>query len=631
MIWIKGMGEKMLEELFSHAQIGPVAIKNRIIMPPMVTFLANECGGVTEKMIDYYSERARGGVGLIIVESAYIREEDRDLGRLGIENPQLQVGLSELAESIQEQGAKVFLQLNHRGGALSIRRGKGPDDLNREEIETIIEAFATAGLRARNAGFDGIEIHGASGYLITQFLSPLTNHRNDEYGGNLQGRMKFLEEIFHRVRRNVGNNYPVTLRLTGNEYTKGGLEIADIQLIAQRIEKIGASGLHISAGSRNAGYWHVPPMAIKRGCHVSLAAEVKKVVRIPVITVGRINDPFLANQVLAEGNADFVAMGRALIADPYFPRKAQEGRFEDIRKCLACNFCHKRVIQLNRRIRCAVNAEAGREQDSRLTPTAQARKVLIIGGGPAGMEAARVLAIRGHKVVLYEKEKSLGGHVNLALIPPHKEELRNIIDFLSIQVAKLGIEVHLGTEAVKETPAKEAADVIILATGASPFFPKIPGLDQGRLFSVEEALQSKAELGDKVLILGGGMVGCEVAEHLARKGKQVTIVEKLLEVASGVERNTRFFLLERLNALSVGAITDAEIVQVANEKAIVLQNGKEFEIEIDGVVAAIGAGSDQTCKDFESCGPPFYKIGDCREVRDIGMAIQEGFRVAREI
>ena len=470
----------MLEELFSPFKIGPVEMRNRIVMPSMITFLASEVGAVTQRMIDYYAERARGGVGLINIESVYVLEEDRDFGRLGIENPRLQVGLSELAESIQEQGARSFLQLNHRGSALSIHKGKGPDELTLEEMEGIIEAFSLAALRAQKAGFDGVEIHGANIYLIAQFLSPLTNHRRDEYGGGLEGRMKFLKDVFQRVRQKVGDEYPVSLRMAGHEYTDGGLQLTDTQFIARRMEEAGASALHVSAGSPVVPYWHVPPMAIARGCHVKLAAEIRKVVKIPVIAVGRINDPVLANEVVAEGKADLVAMGRALIADPYLPLKAKEGRLEDIRKCVACNYCRKRIGQLNRTLRCAVNAEAGRERDSRIVPSSRNRRVMVIGGGPAGMEAARVLALRGHRVVLYEKGAKLGGQVNLAVIPPHKEELGNILDYLPSQLKKLNVEVHLGREATAETVTKERPDAIIVATGALSLFPEIPGLERGK-------------------------------------------------------------------------------------------------------------------------------------------------------
>ena len=350
-----------------------------------------------------------------------------------------------------------------------------------------------------------------------------------------------------------------------------------------------------------------------------------------MIAVGRINDPVLADEIVAEGKADLVAMGRALIADPYLPLKAKEGRFGDIRKCVACNYCRKRVVQLNRTLRCAVNAAAGRERDSRMLPSSRSRKVMVIGGGPAGMEAARVLALRGHQVVLYEKGAKLGGQVNLAVIPPHKEELRNILDYLPSQMRELNIEVHLGREATMEAVTKERPDAIIVATGALPLFPEIPGLKRERLFTPEEALEGERPMGEKIIVIGGGMVGCEVAEYLAGKGKQVTIIEKLPEVASGMEGHTRRLLLERLKSLSVQMMTEADVLSLQGINAIVRKSGKTMEAETEGIVVAMGAKADRTCMEFQSCGLPFYTIGDCVEVRDIAAAIQEGFRVGMEL
>ena len=463
----------------------------------MVTFLANENGAVTQRMIDYYSERARGGVGLIIVESAYVKEQDRDMGRIGIENPQLQVGLNELAESIREQGARAFLQLNHRGSVLSIKKGKGPDELSREEIENLIEAFASAAAAAKKAGFDGVEIHGANVYLISQFLSPLTNHRRDSFGQTQEGRMEFPLSILRRVRQTVGKDYPVIFRMVAHQYTEGGLNLDDTRVIARKMEEAGASCLHVIAGGTpSTRFLHCPPMAVPRGCHVSLAQEIKKAVRLPVIAVGRIHDPLFANQILTEGKADLVAMGRSLIADPDLPRKAQEGKLGEMRKCLACNHCRMR-IELNQTIRCAVNARAGRERDTRISPTSAPKKVMVVGGGPAGMEAARVLGLQGHRVTLYEKEDRLGGQMKVGVLPPHKEELRNLFDFLVGQMSRIGIDLRMSHAVTEKTIEEGNWEAIILAVGANPLIPEIPGLEPGRVLTAAEALGGVRPRGGK--------------------------------------------------------------------------------------------------------------------------------------
>jgi 2,4-dienoyl-CoA reductase-like NADH-dependent reductase (Old Yellow Enzyme family)/thioredoxin reductase len=622
----------MIEELFQPFNIGPVTLRNRMVMPPMLTFLANENGAVTQRLIDYYTERAKGGVGLIIVESTYVREEDRDFGRLGIENPQLQVGLSELAESIQEQGAKVFLQLNHRGSVLSIKKGKGPDELSFEEIEQITEAFSIAALRALKAGFDGVEIHGANVYLITQFLSPLTNHRHDQYGQTLEGRMKLVLDILSRVRDKVGKEYPVTLRMVGHQYAEGGLTLEDTRIIARRAEEAGASALHVIAGSPASPYWHTPPMAIPRGCHVALAAEIKKVVRVPVIAVGRIHDPVLANQILKEGKADLVAMGRALIADPYLPLKAKEGRMEEIRKCLSCNFCRKRISQLNRTVRCAINPEVGREREARISPSPRPKKVLIVGGGPAGMEAARVLALRGHQVSLYERNQELGGQVNLAVLPPHKEELRNILDYLIPQMDKLNVAVHPQSEVTKNIIEKENPDVILLAAGANPVIPEIFAQNREQIFTPEEVLRKTRPVGERVLVAGGGMVGCEIAEYLANGKKKVTIVEKLPGIALEVEKLTQILLLQRLSQLGVRVKTECEIVSMRGCQVTLSHQGEEIEEEVESIVLALGGSPNNSLETLlRSCGRPFYAIGDCWEARDIASAIHDGWRTALQV
>lgn len=623
----------MFSQLFQRCRLGTLELKNRIVMPAMITLLANENGGVTERMIDYYEERAKGGVGLIIVESAYVREKDRDRGRLGIEDPQLQIGLSELSEVIQENGTRAFLQLNHRGAALSIRKGKGPDELSVEEIESLIEAFAKAAKRAQEAGFDGVEIHGANIYLINQFLSPLTNHRDDSYGKTFEGRLKFPLTLVKRIREEVGNNFPLCFRMVGHQYSENGLDLEDSQKIAEYIEMAGVNVLHIIAGGPEAPFWHCPPMAIERGCHVRLSEAIKQRVKIPVITVGRINDPDLAESILLEGKADLVAMGRALIADPYFPLKAKSGKMEEIRKCIACNYCRKRVVQLNRTIRCAINAEAGKEKENRIRPSEAKKKVMIVGGDPAGMEAARILSLRGHQVSLFEKESDLGGQVNLATIPPHKEEIHNIIDFLVGELEKMAIPVSTQKEVTLETIMKEDPDLIVLAVGSLPVIPKISGINSEIIFTSSKALRDHCALGDRILIIGGGMVGCEVAEFLATKRKKVTIVEVLSEVANGIESYTRRLLLERLNKLQVDIITDGSVERVEGKAVFIdKKNGEKIIVEVDGIVSAQGSKENHLLDHIVMpSGKPLFQVGENIIVGDIAAAIREGFRIGKQI
>lgn len=472
-------------KLLEPIRIGSLQLKNRMVMAPMATHYADESGAVTDRLKNYYAERARGGVGLIIIESGYIHPLGRGgLKRLGLHHDRLIPGLKELVDLVHTEGARICSQLHHAGRQINVKATKGmypvsassipagmegivPRTLKIGEIEELIEAFGQAARRSLQAGFDAILLHGAHGYLIHQFLSPLSNTRDDRYGGNFNRRLRFLKEIVHRCREATGKEFPLMVRISASEFIPGGITLRDGQKIAQQLEKWGVDAIHVSGGTHDTQEMELQPMAIPRGCLVPLAEGIKKAVRIPVATVGRIVDPQMAEEILQAGKADFITLGRALLADPEFPKKTQEGRWEDIRPCIGClQGCRDHLYQ-GQPITCLVNPQAGVEKEYEMKPAANRRKVFIIGGGPGGMEAAWVAALRGHDVTLAEKNDNLGGQFHLASLPPGKEEIRFFLEYLIRQLHKLGVKVILNRELKPADLARVEADAFISLAGES--------------------------------------------------------------------------------------------------------------------------------------------------------------------
>ncbi|MEM3726324.1 MAG: NADH:flavin oxidoreductase, partial [Candidatus Bathyarchaeia archaeon] len=398
-----------MRKLFEPFQIGTMKLKNRIVMPPMGTNFSNEDGTVTQRLTNYHVERAKGGVGLIIVEGAYVEPRGKgSIKQLGVDHDNKIPGLRDLVTAVKANGAKVALQLFHGGrqshssiiGTQPVSAsevpcrltGETPRALTTSEIEELVEVFAEAARRVKEAGFDAVEIHGAHGYLINQFLSPLTNKRTDKYGGDVKKRARFLLEILERIREKVGESYPVLCRINGDDYIEGGIKLEEAKIIAKMLEDGGVDALHISGGIYDSP---IPvttaPMALPHGVMVHLAAGIKKVVNVPVIAVGRLDDPKLAEEILQQGKADLVSMGRALLADPYLPKKIADGALDEINPCIACDECIGRLF-FNEDIACTVNAALGREEEYRIEKAKVRKRVLVVGGGPAGMEAARVSA-----------------------------------------------------------------------------------------------------------------------------------------------------------------------------------------------------------------------------------------------
>ncbi|MBN1802467.1 MAG: FAD-dependent oxidoreductase [Candidatus Lokiarchaeota archaeon] len=635
---------KDVEYLFKPIKIGNVEITNRIMMAPMGTRLARD-GKVSDKMLDYYAERAIGGVGLLIVEMA-IPDFPRGctIGglMLGADNDKFLPGLKRLADTIKREGPVAMIELSHGGRychskytnlqpiAPSVITSKQallsemPRELTTEEVEDLIETFGDSARRCAQAGFQGVELMGTTGYLINQFASPLTNQRTDRFGGKTPaGRATFIVEIIKNIRKKLGNNYPILYKISCEEYVPGGTTIEDALIIAKRAEQAGASLIHAWLG------WHkspkpILPMSVPRGAFVHLAEAMKNAVNIPIITGGRINDPRLANQIIKEGRADMVHMGRAFFADPYFPKKALKGEFDDIRMCIGCCRCFDQVPKL-KQITCSVNAEVGKE-GYKLGKAEKSKKVLIIGGGPAGMEAARVASLRGHEVILWEKNRMLGGNLILATIAPYKEEIKCLINYLTYQMKKLGVKVELGKVATVEAVLNANADEVIAAIGGLPIVPDIPGVDSKIVESSIDVLNGIVDTGDKVVIVGGGMIGCETAEYLASKGKDVTIIETFPKIARDIGASMRWSIVMRLKKWGINLLTSSNVLKIIDKGILVENEGKTQIIKADTIVIAMGIKSnDELINSLKDKIPYLHILGDCKTPARILEAIHEGY------
>lgn len=638
--------EKILEPI----QIGPMKVRNRIVMPPMVTNFAAADGSVTERFKAYHQTRAKGGVGLIIVEAAYVHPSGKGFqNQLGIYKDELVPGLRNLTEAAHSYGAKIAVQLHHAGRQTTSKvtgmsivapspipcpvKQEMPKELSVGEIKELVEAFRQAARRAKEAGFDAVEIHGGHGYLVNQFISPYSNKRTDEYGGTLDNRMKFPLEVIRRVREEVGEDFPIIYRMSAEEYVAGGLTLEETKVLAQKLVEVGVDALHISGGVYESSAMIIQPAAIPQGCFVENAHAIKQAIngKVPVIVAGRIKDPVMAERILREGKADLVSMGRALLADPELPKKVSEGKVQEIRKCIGCNQgCIDRLFQ-DIDIICLANALTGRESEFDVeTPAQNKKKVLIIGGGPGGLEAARVAALRGHEVVLYEKQAELGGQMRIAAVPPHKEEVNDLAAYLINQVEKSGAVIEKGKEADIKTVQEIKPDVVIVATGSEPIIPKIPGVDQEKVVTAHEVLKGSASVGEKVVVIGGGLVGCETAEFLADQGKHVTVIEMLDDIAVDVGPLTRALLLNRMAEKNITVLTKSKVREILADGVIIeKEEGTEEITGIDTVVIAVGSKSNNDLlKYIEAEGIPVYTIGDCVKPRKIIEAIHEGFRQA---
>ncbi len=636
--------------LTGPTRIGRMELRNRMVMAPMVTNYAYEDGSVTERLRAYHEERARGGVGLIIVEAAYVHPSGRGFqNEVGIYSDKLIPGLRRLVRAVHAHGAKIAAQLYHGGRQTTSdvtgqpivapsplpdpTKGETPRELSKDEIGGLVRAFAEAARRAKAAGFDAVEIHGAHGYLIDEFLSPHANKRTDEYGGPLENRMRFPLEVVRAVRQAVGPDFPVTYRMSADEKVAGGLTLDETRPFAMRLEQEGINALHVSAGVYESAVWIIQPMYLPRACLADLAQGIKSVVKIPVIAVGRINDPEVAETLLAEGKADLIAFGRELLTDPDMPRKVTEGRLDEVRRCIACcQGCIDELFQ-DHPITCTVNPRTGFEREFAFARAQSPRKVLVIGGGPAGMEAARVAAIRGHRVTLWEKAAELGGQLPLASATPQKGEVATFLDFLKKEMRRLSVNVQVGREATLDAIRAEKPDAVVVATGARPSSLNVPGADRGNVVMSWDVIAGKASVGARAAIVGGGLVGCETAELLAEKGCDVTIVEMLPRIGWDVGPLMGALLFDRLEKRGVKLVTGAKTTSIGEREVIVEKDGKSQALSgFDTIVIAVGSTPEATlANQLEQSGIDYYVIGDAWRTRRITHAVYEGLRVGHEV
>ncbi|MBM3713582.1 MAG: NADH:flavin oxidoreductase, partial [Actinobacteria bacterium] len=617
-------------KLLESIPVGSKIAKNRIVMAPMETRLSRMDGDVTREMIDYYAERAKGGTGIIIVENTFIDNlaSRSSLSSSGFYSDHLISGKNLLAEAIKGNGAIALIQLSH--GGRQARPGATvyepvapsavmcsvtkvmPHALTIEEITKIEDAFAEAAYRAKLAEFDGVEIHGAHGYLVCSFLSPLTNQRTDKYGGDLKNRGRFATNIINKVRERVGRDFIVGYRISATEYVKGGLELEDACSFVSSIQD-NIDYINVSAGIyESPSFWVSASTYIAPGQLIPLASKMKKSVNIPVITAGSFN-PELAEKAIREDNADLIAFGRALIAEPFLPEKLLKGNALDIRPCIRGNEGCVSRFNSGCAIRCEINPACGREAQYRICKGEKSKKVLIIGGGISGMEAARIALLMGHNVTLIEKENKLGGHLLESIKQEFKADLSDYYEWLLRQLSKNKIKISLNTCATADIITREKPDALIIAIGSEYIFPEIAGINNA--IRADEVLNNISIAGKRVVIVGGGLIGAETALSLAMEKRTVTIVEMQNEIVKEHEPGTRESLIQRLKKEQINILINHTVVEIGSGFVKVRdKNSKITSLDTDTTVIAAGL-VNRPIEEFKGIIPDTIFIGDCTEAR----------------
>ncbi len=666
----------MKDPLFEPIIINQLELKNRIYMPAMHMNMAVNFE-VTNQLIDFYAERARGGVAIITVGYATVDEYSGNTTNIGAHKDEFIPGLKRLARAIQENGARALVQINHAGrynfsffldGKQAVAPSAVPSRMTREtpreltidEIKEIVNRFAQAASRVKQAGYDGVEVLSGTGYLISEFLSPFTNQREDDYGGSFENRMRFGLEVMQGIHKEVGDDYPIIVRMNGNDFMPGGNGRKDLQEYARRLVEVGVDALNINVG------WHearVPQIvtSVPRGVFGYLAKGIKELVDVPVISGHRINDPATAREMIGDGLCDMVAMGRSLIADPFLPQKAERGHEKEIVHCIACaQGCFDNLFKL-KAVECLCNPKAGREKETAVEKTKAPKKVMVIGGGAAGMSAALSAWEKGHRVTLYEKDNRLGGQLYLASAPPGREEFAELAKDLAHQVALSAINVVLNQSVDEALIDHEKPEAVILTTGALPIKPPIPGVELSHVVQAWDVLQGKAVTGRRVVIVGGGAVGVETALFLAEKGtlspqalkfllvnraenpqdlyelatrgtKDIVVVELINKMGKDIGKTTRWGILQDLSRSGIKNWTSANALEITETCVKVERDGNIEEIQADTVVLAVGAASYNPLQELvDKKGIPCKIIGDAARVALAFDAVHQGFEAGRTV
>lgn len=625
----------MLDVLFTPKKIGNCEIPNRLVVPAMVTNVCNPDGTLTERFIKYHEEKAKGGWGLIIVEDYGVTESAKGYAYIpGFYNDDQIAENIKLTNTVHEYGSKIFCQIYHSGkqkmpdapgecGAPSAIKDpmamNMPREMTVEEIHNVVKAFGEAAARAKKAGFDGIEIHAGHGYLIAQFLSGFINKRTDEYGGCFANRIRFFDEVYAEVRKKVGADYPVIVRFSVNEYITGGRTECESYALARHFDELGVDAIHVTNGcyASEPNHQVISSMFAVNGMNADAAAQIRELVSCPVITVNKINEPMMADTVLKMGKADFIAVGRGSLADPYFPAKAKEGRLDEINHCIGClQGCLGETFKGN--FTYLVNPRVTREYENDLSKAETGKKVMIVGAGPAGLMAARTAAIRGHEVDVYDRDTHFGGAFRSASYPMGKGILATVISSYRAQCEKLGVKFHMGCDVNEELITEVKPDSIILATGSRPFTPPIDGIKDREILTAEDVLLGNVDVPQgPVVVCGGGEVGGETAEFISQTNRDVTILEMRPNILVEMFPWNRVPTMERLYKQQVKIITNATVSKIASDAVIYKdQNGQEVEIPAATVVSAFGYRNYNPLEEVAK--------KHCADVHVIGSAVKAG-------